>query len=166
MYKRIFTLEALRYKDICKVYFYGTNIINTGSIGIGKVNFTKVISGPNGNYEISHNYYMKNFSEQMDYYNYDINYNNHRYFSDFSDLMVNFKNVDGSSKISTNNNYFVYLSSKVQYLDVKNKPPIYAKIGEILDTQPIVVVLDNTRSPIQGKIVMAFSWYSHRIIGF
>ena len=164
MYNRLFKIEALRFRDVCKVYFNETNIINTGNIGIGKVNSTIIKSGPTGKYEISHNFYSEDYEKNMKIYNYDINNNNNRNFSNLLNLIDNYRITTKLTKVSISNNFFSTVKTTVYSLTVNNKPPLYATIGVSLEIQPTLIVKDQTGAPIQGKIVIAFSWYSHSYV--
>ena len=172
---RLFTLEQLRYIDICRVDFEGRSSAMSDKTGFAALNETKIARGPTGVYSMAFT--------TVDNYNSFLNSNNSVELEekfDFSQSrrilqtgnvtskelnydLIQLKNKIYRSKKIMSKSDTMLVKTDIDSIEIVNldKLPRSVEIGKPISPGPIIKITDRLGKPIQGKVVTIFSYDSY-----
>jgi hypothetical protein len=171
MESRLFTLEQLRYYQVCRVDFEGGSIISSDKTGFAVMKETKINRGPSGVYSIAFT--------TPNYYTNFINNNNNSYdLEDISERrrvlqtslnetelmtrdfnIIEIKNKEFFSKKIMSSSETMLVESEVASIEILNLNLIQktVEIGKPFHPAPIVKISDMKGNPLINKTVIVFS---------
>ena len=179
MDSRLFTLEQLRYIDICRVDFGGKSIVKSDKTGYAVLNETKLIRGPAGLYSVSFkniddfNDFMNNDKLDIGYYD-DSNTDSRRILQsgvnetvnlplDFN--LIKLKNNIYDSKIIASSSDLFFAKTDVFNIEFLNQNEFkgHIEIGVPISPAPKIRITDILGNPLIGKTIIVYSYitYSH-----
>jgi len=170
MESRLFTLEQLRYYQVCRVDFQGGSIISSDKTGFAVMKGTKIQRGPTGVYSIAFttpNYYTNFINNNYSYDLEDISERRRilQTSANETDSMtrdfnfIEIKNKELFSKKIMSSSETMLVESEVASIEILNLNLIQntVEIGKPFQPAPIIKITDMKGNPLINKTVVVFS---------